>query len=145
MTIDDVIARFLAVWGEPKTEYGDLFIAEYRRSLANTSGDVLAAAASAAIDGEDYWPRPATLRRYVNAAATRLQAMRRPAEHAPIDPTPPSPEEIARAKDLFAKLKRDLAAMPDAFAPLPPPPQTDRHTFEAMQVASTNHHLHREG
>jgi hypothetical protein len=142
VTIDDVIARFIAVWGEPKTDHGDLFIAEYRRSLANTDGDVLEAAASAAIDGEDYWPRPAALRRHVSTAAARLQALRRPAEHRPIDPTPPSPEQVARVGQMMADLKRSLSAINDAFTPPPPPPKADRDTFAAMQAASPNRELH---
>ena len=64
MTIDDVIARFLAVWGEPKSDHAEQFIAEYRRSLAGTSPEVLKAAADAVIDNEDYWPRPAAFRRW---------------------------------------------------------------------------------
>lgn len=144
MTIDDVIARFIAVWGEPKTDHGDLFIAEYRRSLANTDGEVLEAAASAAIDGEDYWPRPAALRRHVSTAAARLQALRRPAEHRPIDPTPPSPEQVARVGQMMADLKRSVAAIPDAFKPAQPLPAADRSTFEGMRRASPNDYLHRE-
>ncbi len=144
MTIDEMIARFLAVFGEPRSDHAEMFLAEYHRSLAGTSPAVLEAATSAVIDSEDYWPRPATLKRYVSAAAARLQANRRPAEHAPIDPTPPSPEARARVAGMLGALKRHMAAIPDAFKPPAPPPAADRVTFAEMREKSPNDYLHRE-
>ena len=144
MTIDDVIARFLAVWGEPKSDHAEQFIAEYRRSLAGTSPEVLKAAADAVIDNEDYWPRPAAFRRHVNTVAARLESRRRPAEHATFDMTPPSPEQRERVAELVSGLKRSLAAIPDAFKSAAPPPSADRGTFEGMRQSSRNDYLHRE-
>ncbi len=144
MTIDEVIGRFLAVWGEPKSDHAEQFLAEYRRSLAGTAGDVLEAAANSVIDNEDYWPRPAALRRHVGVAAARLQARRKPAEHQPIERTPPSPEQAARAALLVAEAKRALASIPDAFAPPRPLPPADRTAFSEMQRRSMNVDLHTE-
>lgn len=145
--VNDMIQRFMAQWGEPKTPHIEIFLGEYERALRGTDPDMLIAATDACIDTETYWPRVAIVRRHIDIACARREAAERykAPEHQPIpDGPPPSPEMRARVAALLAKGKAALQAMDD---PVEAKPNywrdVTKPAFEEMQRNSPNAKLHR--
>jgi hypothetical protein len=106
MTPDEMIDRLLTIYGEPRTDNVEMFIAEYRRSMSGYIPAVLAAACQRAIDEHTFWPRPAELRAIANTEAVRITGSRRAAEHQPfahVEFTPPDEEARARVGALVAE------------------------------------------
>ena len=149
MTPDEMIDRLLTIFGEPKTDNVEMFIAEYRRSMKGYIPAVLEATCQRAIDEHTFWPRPAELRAIANTEAVRITGSRRAAEHQPfanVDFTPPDEEARARVNALVAEtvdfLKRNGQVTGERG-------KVDwengkRPAFEFMQATSSNA-FHREG
>lgn len=114
MTPEQLIQRFVAVWGEPKTDYADTFIAEYQRILAGQRGDVLKLTGDLCVDQETYWPRPADVRRHLNTASGRLNKYIPPEHREFPDQEPVDPEMKARVGKLMADLVKKLSVAQDA-------------------------------
>lgn len=144
MTPEQLIQRFIAVWGEPKTDYADTFIAEYQRILAGQPANVLTLTGDLCVDQETYWPRPADVLRHLWKARERLIKYT-PPEHQPIEDGPPvDPEMRARVGELMKELAKKLSV---AQEPLEEKKNywrdVTRPAFEDMQRNSPNQFLHR--
>lgn len=57
--VDKMIARFMAVYGEPRTTDPEMFLAEYRKALTPYSAEILEAATDRLILSSAFWPKPA--------------------------------------------------------------------------------------
>jgi hypothetical protein len=146
MSVDFMIRRFIAIWGNPKVEEPNLFIAEYRRCLDGFSDAALERATDRAIDTSKFWPRPAEVRELAVAASAFLAGLhkssRHPDEHNPIEPPQPLSEEAKqRAMAMVETLRRTAAAL-DLKEVIERRPPMDRPTFEQMQECSPNVELH---
>lgn len=146
MTPEQLIQRFVAVWGEPKTDYADTFIAEYQRILDGQRADVLVLTGDLCIDQESYWPRPADVRRHLSTAVSRLVKYI-PPEHRPIEDAPPiDPEMRDRVGAVMNDLVKKMRVAQD-----PPEDRPNywrdvtKPAFEDMQRNSPNAKLHRRG
>ena len=58
---DEIIGRFNAVFGEPKTTDPELFLAEFARCMDGYDPEALRKAADRVIASNVYWPKPAEL------------------------------------------------------------------------------------
>ncbi len=74
---DQVLSRFLTLYGEPKTDNLEAFFDEYERSLGHFSAEVLRRAANRVIDEQVFkaWPTPGECRK---AAEHAQQMMPKP-------------------------------------------------------------------
>lgn len=138
--LDKLIARLVAVFGEPKTPRPEMFLDEFRRAVDGYAPEVYPAAANEIIATSTFWPKPAEVRKIADRIAT---ARFRPAPLPPADDLPPpSPESVARARALVAEATKAIAAgSPPTIAPKPWR-DTSRPAFEAMQRNSPNRALH---
>lgn len=66
---DEVIERFLAMFGDPKTGNPELFLVEYRKALTGYGADLLRRAADRVMKTATFWPKPAELLEQVNILA----------------------------------------------------------------------------
>lgn len=149
MTIsDEIIERFLAVFGEPKTPNPEVFINEFARSMDGYDETALRAAADNLIKSSTFWPKPAELlgeaRRIISD-----RTMHRPAEHQSWKPIARTDEQRAMADELVAQFKKFLAER-TTVSEAPPPidwKRGQRDGFREMQRNSPNPGLHmtREG
>lgn len=149
MSVETLIERLTAVFGEPRTDAPEIFLAEYRRSLSGYAADVLEKAGDRVINDATYWPRPAEVRKAAGAVAEEIEAINRAAqavsraEHQPFVSTPQDPDEKRRVQEAFVAYKRELAA---ESLEQPEPVKQEWLTlgqFRAMQLASPNKGLHR--
>lgn len=145
---DEIIERFMAVFGEPKTTNPDLFITEFARSMDGYDEAALRKAADKLIASSTFWPKPAELlaeTRKALADAARHRKPHVPAEHEPIERREVSPEAKARTDKLVADLKAKLT--PDSPEPTARPIDASVGSFYDMQRNSPNRGLHmtREG
>lgn len=71
---DLVLARFLTLYGEPKTDNLEAFIAEYERALKGTARDILHLAADRVIKLQEFrsWPTPGECVKAAQAEAERV-------------------------------------------------------------------------
>lgn len=109
---DKLIARLMTVYGEPRTDDPDAFLAEYRKALAGYSAEVLAKAGDEIIKGAVYWPRPAEAIATARRVAAELERMRpKPVPKA-------DPEGDATPADLEASRRRIRALLAETRAVL---------------------------
>jgi len=106
---DEIIERFLAMFGEPKTTNPALFLEEYRKALTGYDGDLLHRATDRVMKTATFWPKPAEVLAVVTEiAADRYRHL--PAEHTHGDLPKRTPEEIQRAQEMVDGMKRIFAA-----------------------------------
>ena len=139
---DEIIERFLAMFGEPRTVNAGLFLEEYRKALTGYDGDLLHRAADRVMKTATFWPKPAE----VLAVVTEIAAERyrhRPAEHVHGDLPRRSPEELKAAQDMVDGLKRIFAER-SIEQPLVEIDwgRSFEDSFVNMQRKSPNRHLH---
>lgn len=95
MSADRVIARLMAVFGEPKTPDPDLYVEEFRKALVGYEGHILDKAVDRWMKRDTaFWPRPGEL--LAEARSVAAPVRRR-------GPEPGSPEyleQIAREMGL---------------------------------------------
>ena len=104
----DIIERLITVYGEPKTDNPDLFIAEYAKALRGFDQRVLEFAADNIFRTHTYptWPTLGEIVRTANEVAAELYDNHRKPEHskAPLaEPTPEQKERVAEVMRMFAK------------------------------------------
>lgn len=146
MTIDDIIARLMAMFGEPKTIDPDLFLAEYAKAIKGWDVDVMSKAADEAIKECVYWPKPAELIKRAERIAADMYRPSEPKDRYAWKPEP-SDEEKARVQGLVDAAKRAITA-----TGLPADKISDvdwkagqKAEFEKMQRESPNSKLHQVG
>lgn len=121
---DLMFARFLTLYGEPKTDNLEAFFEEYERVLKGTAKDILQLAADRVIKEQQFrtWPTPGECVKAVQAEAERKAIERE--RHTPVNldkeaanwPAP-TDESKARCRQLVAELKRSIAINEPASAP----------------------------
>lgn len=149
--VANLLKRFRAVYGEPKSEEPDVLMAEYGRALKGYSAAAIERAGDRLIDGlrEDgkprrFWPTVSECREACNDASEYLAAeARRNEPPKPPEPLPPPPsaEEVARVNELVQQMKRqmqDNAAVMHKPIPDVDWTRTMRPGFEEMQNTSPN-------
>lgn len=101
---DVMLSRFAILYGDPKTNDQDAFVAEYERALKACSRAVLQKAADLLIDGQTrrFWPTVGECRKATETAADQL-ASDRPSQFAP-------PPTSLRGPPTFAELERNRLA-----------------------------------
>jgi len=143
MTIDDIIARLMTMFGEPKTPDPDLFLTEYAKAIKGWDVDVMSKAADEAIRECLYWPKPAELIKRAERIAADMYRPK-PADDRYAWKPEPSEEEKARVQALVDAVKRAITA-----TGLPADKISDvnwkagqKAEFERMQRESPNAKLH---
>lgn len=135
-----LVSRMLTIYGEPKTDDPVAYMNEVERAVSCYSAEILERAATQAFRRFKFWPRPAEICEVAEAIAAQITAEEERRNPKPRDPDlpPPSPEEVARSRQVLAAA---VAAMsrPDKRGALP---RVTRDAFEAMQRNSPNRHLH---
>lgn len=108
---ETAIARLSAVFGEPRTENPELFVAEFARAIARCDGQLLERAIDEVIKGCTFWPKPAeVLQMVARGAADREASERRKFVPVDQDIPPPSPDAIARVNALIQEAKAAISA-----------------------------------
>ena len=99
---DQIIRRFMAVFGEPRTPEPDLFLAEFARCMDRIDVEALQTAADRLIKTSVYWPKPAELiSEAERVIAERNRAKRRAEpEHERWTQHARTPEATAMANEL---------------------------------------------
>lgn len=141
---DEIINRFNAVFGEPRTPDPDTFLTEFARCMDGYDENALRKAADRLIATSTFWPKPAELL----AEANRILADKRkfqPPENETFRIAPKTPEQLAMANELVANFKKFMAEN----VTISEKPDTttnwkrgQRPGFEAMQRNSPNPGLH---
>lgn len=132
---DDLIDRFMAVFGEPKTVDVDKFLDEYAKALRGLDARVLEKAGDTIIKRSTFWPRPAEVYAEAEKAAAVLYAARGRDEFKTYRKEP-TPEEKARVRAMCEEFfaERVTQAKPerrsDEWA------DVTRDAFERMQRRS---------
>lgn len=102
------VARFAAMYGEPRSPDPEAFFEEFARALSGTEPRILDEAVSRTVRDAVFWPKPAEVLAHARVVAAERY---RPAEHQPVtERTPPTPVQRARADALVAEMRRALAA-----------------------------------
>lgn len=114
---DLVLARFLTLYGEPKTDNLEAFIAEYESALAGMSREVLTGGANRVIRAQEFrsWPTPGECVKACHQEAEHLAVQQQRFAPANIEKTdkawtPPTEEQKARARQLVAEAKKAILA-----------------------------------
>lgn len=147
---DEIIGRFNAVFGEPRTTDPELFLNEFARCMDGYDEGALRTAADRLIETNVHWPRPAELlteaRRVL--ADQRRFAPPKPVEHARAETRRATPEEMAKReaehRELMANFRKFMARCtqgPDE-KPAVNWKAGQRTEFERMQRESPNRGLH---
>lgn len=151
---DEIIGRFNAVFGEPRTDNPDLFLQEFARCMDGYDENALRKAADRLIAKNTFWPKPAELLGEVRTILADQRRFRSPergswefrhAEREPFTPVQRSQEEIDRANELVANFKKFLAehtTVSDREKVEPDWKNGQRPGFAKMQRESPNKGLH---
>jgi hypothetical protein len=142
---DEIVRRFLALYGEPRTPDPELYLAEYGKALSGYPIDALMTAADELIRASPFWPKPSEVIAKVDAEL-KWKARSVPPK-APEPRRVPTPEERERVAALMVEFRKAMAAIT-----MEQQPHSDdvdwsrgqRGRFEAAQQASANGRLHRE-
>lgn len=151
----DVIRRFMAVFGEPKTPDPDAFITEYEKALTGYEKRFLDAAADRLIKRSTFWPKPAEVLAEANAISSEFygrngtdwDAVERDRREgwklADLGKAKIDDEAKARVREMVAEMKRNIKAITSN-----PDDEVDwesgsRDSFEARLHLSRNVKLHR--
>ena len=144
-SVDTVMLRMIAMFGEPRTEYPEVFLADYRKALDGWNPEVLDKATDRVQQSCVFWPKPAEFLEQARIVASEIERAkpRRPAEHEDIQIIKRSPEQIAMAQELVDNFSRFVADKTITH----PTAATDwkrgqRDGFEAMQRNSPNRGMH---
>jgi hypothetical protein len=111
---DLVLARFLTLYGEPKTDNLEAFIGEYEAALAGMSREVLQGGANRVIRAQEYrsWPTPGECVKACALEAEKLtpRSAFASANFDSLDHKWPAPTEESkeRVRQLVADLKRGM-------------------------------------
>lgn len=114
---DLVLARFLTLYGEPKTDNLEAFVSEYEHALAGMSREVLQGGANRVIKAQEFrsWPTPGECVKACHQEAEHLAVQRERFAPKNIEQTdktwaPPTEEQKARARQLVAEAKKAILA-----------------------------------
>jgi hypothetical protein len=145
----EIIGRFNAVFGEPRTTDPELFLNEFARCMDGYDEDALRKAADRLIESNVHWPRPAELL----AEARRILADQR--RFAPREKPEPrkygpklSDEELAQREAAHSEMMANFRKfMGRCSTPKDEKPAVDwkagqRTEFERMQRESPNRGMH---
>ena len=110
---DIVLSRFLTLYGEPKTDNLEAFIAEYENALRGMAKDVLKLGADRVIKAQEFrsWPTPGECVKACNAEAERLAIERERFAPKNLDRAPwptPSEESKKRVREMVEAAKRGI-------------------------------------
>lgn len=135
-----LIARMMAVYGEPKTEDPLLFIDEVQRAIEGYPPAVIDEVGNEIIRKSKFWPRPAEVVEKADAICAKIHANTfkpTPVEDLP----PPTEEQRQRAKRILA-LALNAMKITGAREEAKPLPDVSRDAFEAMIRHSPNRALY---
>jgi hypothetical protein len=107
-----MLTRFSTLYGAPRTDEVEEFVAEYVKALGWYSDEVLVAATDDLIKQHTTggWPRIAVCLKACQDAARKIAAAQQPLLPEPVDEMPaPSEEQKARVQALVAEFKRHVA------------------------------------
>lgn len=143
---EDLIERLVAVFGEPRVNDPNAYMAECAKAWSGWSGSILHRAGDELIRTAKFFPRPAE----INDIAGRIAAddASRKAASAPprieAERQPPTPEQCERTSLLVQQLKRFVAehTLSDKPAPKVDWTRVQRPAVERMQRESPNRELH---
>lgn len=142
-----LIARLTAVFGEPRSDEPESFVAEFERAIHGYDAEVLAKVGDEIIAttvpndrGWVIWPLPGVVRKI----ADRLSAAKFKPKYQPTEDRPPiTQEQSARAEELmteFRKAVERLNVTPTNDAK--PWREASKPAFDRMQRESPNRKLH---
>lgn len=139
---DEVIERFIAMFGEPKTTNPALFLEEYRKALTGYDGELLHRATDRVMKSATFWPKPAEVLAVVTEIASERYRHHVP-EHAHSDLPRRTPEELRAVQEMVDGMKRIFAAR-QVENPIADVDwiRGQRPGFEEMQRNSPNKGLH---
>ena len=110
---DLMLARFLTLYGEPKTDNLEAYFDEYERALKGTAKEILSAAADRVIKAQEFrsWPTPGECLKACHAEAERKAIERERFEPKSIERADrkwpaPTEESKARVRALVENFKR---------------------------------------
>lgn len=135
-----VISRFIAIYGEPKTDNPILFIDEVSKTLECYAPAVVEQVGTDVIRSSKFWPRPADIVERADAICRKIDANKfvpDPEKDLP----PPTAEERARARKIMELAMAAMKVTGTREEPVKNNPM-QRPAFEAMQRNSRNTHLH---
>lgn len=142
--VTTLIGRFVSVYGSPNTPDPEGFIAEFEKAVGGYRGDFLAKAGDAIIRKNVFWPKPAEVLEAIHSIVERTrESYVAELDQREKDWKKPTEEELARTRELMARLRLDLSrnAMEDG-DPSDYAANAQRPGFEKMQRESRNTHLH---
>ncbi len=134
----NLIRRLVAVFGEPKTDDPEIYLAEFEKSLKGWSAEVLQQAGDRVIKESVFWPKPAEVIAICRSIAVDIASRSRRPERQPIYENPASQEERDRVAEIVRLTIMGLKAK------APPEPELrdevapNRAEYEAMQRNSPN-------
>lgn len=108
---EKAIERLSTMFGEPKTNNPEAFIAEYAGALTGYDAEVLDLAIDRVIRSATFWPKPAEVLAEVNRIAADKYRHRRPEkpEHGPLLIVARTDKELAAANELVANMQRFMS------------------------------------
>jgi len=145
---DQLIDRLLTVFGEPKVDNPDGYLAEFAKALRGYDAETLEAAGDAVIRKCKFWPRPAEVQEQCEIEGSRLLRLRsggRIKDDSGISGSGhiPTIEECERANALVAELRKATSSMlVGGDKDSSPLPDVLRPAFEKMMRESPNRHLY---
>lgn len=143
---DHVIKRFWTLYGEPKTQDPDGFLAEYETALRGFTEPILRQAVDRVVKANEYrsWPMPGEVCKACADIGVEVGAKAKREYREPQIPMPPapSPEAVARVKALAAEFARKHRM--NELSDRKPLPDVSREAMDALQSASLNR-FHRGG
>jgi len=149
---DKLMSRLVALFGEPKTEDVETMCEEFREAMGRYNADVLKEVGDRCRDRFKWWPRIAELITLANDAKWDLEAPAREAARAKaaLDDAAEYERDMARrvskasVDEIMVEFRAKMAALSLAEAIRKPKlTAPTREDFQAMQLNSPNHELHR--
>lgn len=140
--LNSVVARFVTVYGEPKSDNAEALYSEYIRALKGFSQEILEAAVDEVIKGHTFptWPVPGEVYKAASAEGSRRLRVygngisdSSSDEHSPpIDYVPPTPEEREANQRAIEQMRRMYCTAGDG----PALPIPTRELMERLQAAA---------
>lgn len=138
---DRVVARLIAVFGEPKTPDPVLFLEEFAKAVKPFDADVLEKATDEVIRDCAFWPRPKEIVDRAIAYATKKARRNVPPPREEPRPPPLTPEQRSELKKIMADFYERMNIQGDD-AHLVDWKRGQRPQFEEMMRTSPNRHLY---
>lgn len=143
-TPEQLVARLLTIFGEPRVEAPDEYIREFVAAIDGWDGEVLQAAGTEVVRTARFFPRPAEVLEVArrisaerSAARARQQPPRSEGQMPPL--TPAQRERADRIMRMFRSAMADHVLGDEERRPAK---CANRDEMERLQRSSPNRHLH---